>query len=113
MKLVLQHRFHEPSASFTALVQRSLEAIGKMRRIDEARILVERRPESSPAFRVKAHLVTPGPDLIAESSEHTLRAALQRTIERIEEQLAQRARKQIRQLRNNRLRIAGGPSGMT
>ena len=37
---------------------------------------LERRHEGSPPFRVSVHLVTPGPDVFAESCDHTLHAAI-------------------------------------
>lgn len=58
MKLILTHRQHQPSPSFTALVKERLEPLQEDLQIDEARVLVERQLEASPPFRVKAHLST-------------------------------------------------------
>lgn len=84
MKLTLKHIHHSPSASFTALIEQHLSAIGKSLQIDEARVVIERRLEASPPFHISAHLVTPGPDVFAEAMDHTLRAALLKTVEQIE-----------------------------
>ena len=109
MKLILQHRHHQPSASLIALLHEQLKAIGEIRQIDEARILIERRHEDSPPFRIAAHLVTPGPDLFAEAVEHTLRAALQKIVSQIEAELARRMQKRTRNLRSALSRPASTP----
>ncbi len=106
MKLILQHRFHQPSDSFTALVESELAALGTQRRIAEARILVERQKDKSPPFRISAHLVTPGPDVMAEASDHTLRAALTKLVRSLQDTLSQRAQKRIR---NDRSGVSSRP----
>jgi ribosome-associated translation inhibitor RaiA len=99
MKLTVQYRYHQPSQSFLTAVQQHLEGIAKIRRIDEARVLVEYREDHSPAFSVRVHLVTPGPDLVSEAMDHTLRAALRKAIGSIEAQLSQRELKRERRVR--------------
>ena len=101
MKLILQHRHHQPSPSFTELVQKQIESLSEALQIDEARILIERRLESSPPFRVSAHLVTPGPDVLAEAVDHTLRAALQKLIADLESRIDHRHQKRARRKQNN------------
>ena len=101
MKLILQHRHHQPSPAFTALLKQQLELLRKGLRIDEARVLVERRLEASPVFRVAAHLVTPGPDVYAEGVDHTLRAALQKTIAQLEARIDHRHLKRARRGQNH------------
>lgn len=96
MKLILSHRHHQPSPSFTALVKQRLESLREGLQIDEARVLIERRLEESPAFRVKAHLVTPGPDVLAEAVDHTLRAALGKMFGKLEAHIVHRHQKRVR-----------------
>jgi hypothetical protein len=76
MKLSLKSNLNQPSVKFSTQLREKLAALGKLLRIDEARIVVEKRAECSPAFRLSAHLVIPGPDIVVESVDHTLRAAL-------------------------------------
>ncbi len=90
MKLILKHIHHSPSASFTALIEQHLHELGKSLQIDEARVVIERRHEMSPPFSISAHLVTPGPDVFADAQDHTLRAALLKTVEQIEKRLDHR-----------------------
>ncbi|MCE9610391.1 MAG: HPF/RaiA family ribosome-associated protein [Chthoniobacter sp.] len=99
MKLILSHRHHQPSPSFTALIRQQIEILLPTLQIDEARIFVEHRHEASPAFRVTAHLVTPGPDVFAEAVDHTLRAALQKMIGQLETRIGHRHEKRARHRR--------------
>lgn len=96
MKIVLKHLHHNPSASLANLIERQLREIGRLLQIDQAHLLLERRLEASPAFRVSAHLVTPGPDVMAEASDHTLRAALQKTMGQLIKRIDHRRTKQAR-----------------
>ena len=93
MKLILQHRLHQPSPSFTALLEQEFAALSGRLRIDEARVLVERLPDASPPFRISAHLVTPGPDVSAEATDHTLRAALHKLLDSIGDKITQRSQR--------------------
>ena len=101
MKLHIRHRHHQPSPSFTALVASQLESLSPALQIDEARVLIERRLEASPAFRIAAHLVTPGPDIQAEGVDHTLRAALQKLIAGLSDRISYRQDKRARRVRSN------------
>lgn len=98
MKLILKHHHHQPSPAFAALVRSQLEVLGKNLRIDEAHVLIEHCLEASPPFRVTAHLVTPGPDVFAEAADHTLRAALQKTIEGLEGRIGHRHQRRARRV---------------
>ena len=100
MKITIKHIHHTPSDSFTALIEQHLDALGKTRQIDEARIVIERRMEASPPFRVSAHLVTPGPDVLAEAVEHTLRAAFEKTIAQLASVIGSRHLKRARRVPN-------------
>lgn len=84
MKLLLTHHHHQPSPSFIALIKQRLGSLREALQIEEARVLIERRLEESPAFRVSAHLVTPGPEIVAEAVDHTLRAALGKMFGKLE-----------------------------
>jgi ribosome-associated translation inhibitor RaiA len=101
MKLILRQINHRPSSAFAALISQHLEQLGRQVEIEEARVVIERREEASPAFCISAYLVTPGPDLFAESCDHTLRAALQKTVEKLEDKICHRAEKRARRVRSN------------
>ena len=98
MKLILTHHHHQPSPSFIVLIKQRIESLGEALQIDEARVRVERRLKESPAFRVMAHLVTPGPDVFAEAVDHTLRAALGKLFGKLEAHLNHRQRKRAQRV---------------
>ncbi len=102
MKIRLKHLHHTPSTSLTALIGRHLEALGKSRRIDEARIFIERRLEGSPPFSISAHLITPGPDVFAEAADYTLRAALIKTMDQLTANIGHLHQKRARRARKSR-----------
>ena len=117
IKLTLQHRHHQSSPAFTALLKQQLDLL--QLRIDEARVLVERRLEASPAFRVAAYLVTPGSNVLAEEVDHTPGAALQKTIAQLEAHIV--CRKELREFESQRNRTTrqrieddsgNGPAGV-
>jgi ribosome-associated translation inhibitor RaiA len=94
MKITMKHRHHYPSESLTALVRSRIGGLSRHRQIDEAIVLLERRPDASPAFRVLVLLVTPGPDITTEAVDHTLRAAFGKALADLEAQIARRIEKQ-------------------
>jgi hypothetical protein len=66
------------------MIEQQMETLGRSFRADEVRIVVERRLEANPPFRVRAHFVTPGPEIIAEALDRTLRGALRKTVTQFE-----------------------------
>ena len=101
MKIHIKHLHHQPSASFTAHLEKLLHAFTEIRQIDEARVTLEHRLEASPAFRVALHLVTPGPDFTAEAVDHTLRAALAKAVAELHEKIEDRSANRTRRARGN------------
>lgn len=101
MKFILKHLHHKPSSSLAATIRGRLDELGKSLRIDEAHVLVARRLEASPPFRVSAHLVTPGPDVFAEADDHTLYAALHKAIAQLEDRIRHRHLKRAKRIRNH------------
>ena len=101
MKLTLQHYHLRSTDDLDSLIEERIIALQPRLQIDEANVRLECRFEESPAFVVRVHLVTPGPDLVAESRDHTIRAAVNKVMAALEEQSHQRARKRIRRMRSN------------
>ena len=56
---------------------------------------------ASPAYQVHVHLVTPGPDVFAESRDHTLRAAFGKAMTQLHEQITSRAGKRWQRFKSN------------
>jgi hypothetical protein len=76
MKLTLTHRNHIPSESISEMIEKELTSLLPDLKIDEAKVHLERSLTDSPPFTISMHLVTPGPDVIVSSTDHTLRAAI-------------------------------------
>jgi hypothetical protein len=94
MKLTLTHRNHAPSKSIIEMIENELKAILPDLQIDEARVHLERSLTDSPPFSASFHLVTPGPDVIVSSTDHTLRAAVLKAFQCIAEKIKHRHAKQ-------------------
>jgi hypothetical protein len=87
MKLTFSHRNHTPSVSIIEMIKAELKSILPDLQIDEARVHLERSLTDSPPFSASFHLVTPGPDVIVSSTDHTLRAAVLKAFQGIAEKI--------------------------
>ncbi len=101
MKLTLEHHHLRSTDELDSLIEERILALEPRLQIDEANVSIEHRRESSPAFRVHVHLVTPGPDVFAEASDHTLRAAIEKVTTALEERIGDRIEKRQRRVRGN------------
>ncbi len=90
MKLTLTHRNHAPSVSIVDMIEKELKSLQPSLQIDEARVHMERSLTESPPFTASFHLVTPGPDVIVSSTDHTLRAAVLKAFQRIADKIGHR-----------------------
>ena len=102
MKLNLQHLNLRSRDELDRWVEEQILALGEARQIDEANVRLERRGETSPPFAARIHLVTPGPDIFAETCDHTIRAAFARALRRLKEQIASRAAQPAQRARTRR-----------
>ncbi len=101
MKFILTNSNHQPSAAFAELVEKNIELLREDLQIDEAHIRLEHNSDASPAFRITAHLVTPGPDVFGEAVDHTLRAALTKLVAVLESRIDHRHQKRERRARSH------------
>ena len=90
MKLTLSHRNHAPSKSIIEMIENELKSLLPALQIDEAIVHVERSLTDSPPFSASFHLVTPGPDVIVNASDHTLRAAVLKAFKLIDAKIEHR-----------------------
>jgi ribosome-associated translation inhibitor RaiA len=95
MKLTLTHRNHAPSKSIVEMINKELKSLEPDLQIDEARVHLERSLTASPPFNASFHLVTPGPDVIVKSNDHTLRAAILKAFDRIAGKIGHRNAKRL------------------
>jgi ribosome-associated translation inhibitor RaiA len=108
MRLNLQHLNLRSLDSLDSWVEKQIFALGQARQIDEANVRLERLENASPAYQVNVHLVTPGPDVFAESRDHTLRAAFEKVMKQLRDTLSHRATKQVQRLKSNLSARRGG-----
>ena len=101
MKLTLEHHHLRSTDELDTLIEERIIALQPRLQIDEANVSLEHRRESSPAFRVHVHLVTPGPDVFAEGRYHTLRAAIEKVMAALEARIGDRIDKRHRRVRGN------------
>ena len=102
MKLNVTHLNVPAITSVDSWVAKQIAALADSRRIDEAHLRVVRLPDASPAYQVQAHLVTPGPDVHAESRDHTLRAAFTKVISQLRSTITGRAAKRMKRIKGHR-----------
>ena len=107
MKLTLTNLDHVASASLIAMLETELKSFEPDLQIDEAKVRMEHRATESPPFHVAIHLVTPGPDIIVEATDHTLRAAMLKSFEAIRIKLEHKHLKRARHKDENRVTDAG------
>lgn len=108
MRMNVQHLNIRSLGTIHGWVEQQLRALGATRQIDEANVRLVRLENASPAFQVHVHLVTPGPDVFAESRDHTLRAAFAKAMTQLREQITSRATKRLQRLKSNHKARRGG-----
>ena len=108
MRLNVQHLNIRPLDMMNAWVEQQLRALGATRQIDEANVRLVRLNEASPAYQVHIHLVTPGPDVFAETRDHTLRAAFAKAMTQLRERIISRAAKRLQRIKSNLRARRGG-----
>ena len=108
MILNVQHLNIRSMDRLDSWVERQILVLGAARQIDEANVRLVRLLDASPAYQVHVHLVTPGPDVFAESRDHTLRAAFAKAMAQLHEQITSRATKRLQRLRSNLKARRGG-----
>ena len=100
MRLNVQHFSIASTDELDLWVEQQILALGRLRLIDEANVKLTRHADSSPAFEVKVHLVTPGPDVFAEGRDHTLRAAFTKVMAQLRDTITSREAKRLRKTKS-------------
>lgn len=107
MKMTLQH-VHVPSTdAMDTLIEKGVFALQPLIQIDEAIVRVEWNEGQSPAFKAHAHLVTPGPDVEAEGTDHSLRAAVSKMFKALRAKVDARCLKRATRVKESSKRPAG------
>lgn len=101
MKLTLKHFNIAGGPGLHASIKSHLNSLTSILKIDEALVSLSRYHASSPAFHVKIQLVTPGPDVFAESNDHTLQAAISKVVKQLQEKVSRRSQKRLQKIKSN------------
>ncbi len=101
MKLTLEHHHLRSTDELDSMIEERILALQSRLQIDEANVRLACHYETSPAFSVRIHLVTPGPDVVAEGRDHTLRAAIEKVMTGLEGRIGGRIEKRRRRVRGN------------
>jgi ribosome-associated translation inhibitor RaiA len=113
MKILLRYCGLNARTAWRELVEAQLRRVEGLAAIASARVTLEWRREATPAFRVLTLLEVPGPDVHAEASDHTLRAALLKVVKDLERQIrSRRCRRAERWKTNLRLGLIPGQAPM-
>ena len=96
MKVNIEHRHYRGREIVEQLICERLARLGQRRRITEAFVRVEETAQQSPPCSALFHLVTPGPDIVVQASDHSLAAAVMKADEQLHGCIDERERKQMR-----------------
>ena len=91
MKLTVRHLDIRSTNVVDTLIEARILALQPRLHIEEANVQLEYNGKISPPFRVGLHLVVPGPDIIAEGRDHTIRAAIDKVMAEVKRRIAGKA----------------------
>jgi ribosome-associated translation inhibitor RaiA len=101
MQIVISHKNVKSVDEQDSLVEQRLFALADQLQIDEARVVFERRWDGTPPYRVGIHIVTPGPDVMAEGEDQTLHAAVLKSLKQLETKTRQRGERARQRVQTN------------
>ena len=101
MQIVIAHKHVKSVDEQDRVVEQRLFALADRLQIDEARVVFERRWDGAPPYRVGIHIVTPGPDVLAEGEDQTLPAAVLKSLRQLEMKARDRAERYRHRARTN------------
>lgn len=94
MTIEFQLREIKDEAALRRQVEADLAALGGMVAVTSAQVGLRYEHEVTPAYQAVAMLAVPGPDIHAAARDHTWRAAWQKALARLREQIEQRRSRQ-------------------
>ncbi|MCU0770431.1 MAG: HPF/RaiA family ribosome-associated protein [Verrucomicrobia bacterium] len=102
MTITVQHLGLRSVHRTDATIENEILALRDLVVIDEARVRLERRPELAPAYSVRVHLVTPGPDIRAVGADHTIEAAIRKVAADLRRRIEAKVARRSARARSNR-----------
>jgi ribosome-associated translation inhibitor RaiA len=101
MKIVISHKHVKSVDEQDSLVEQRLFALAERLQIDEARVVFERCWDGAPPCRVGIHIVTPGPDVLAEGADQTLHAAVLKALRQLDDKVRERETRRLGRVKTN------------
>ena len=111
MKLTLKHINIRSTNELDTWIENKIFSLQPELQIDEANVRLVHEPEASPGYKVNVHLVTPGPDVFAESNDHTLKAALVKVMAELKDKITDRREKRLHRIKSRLSAPAGKVRG--
>lgn len=112
MKIVISHKHVKSVDEQDSLVEQRLFALADRLQIDEARVEFERCWDGELPYRVGIHIVTPGPDVMAEGADQTLNAAVLKSLRQLDDKVRQRHARRLSRVKTNLQTPASGRQGV-
>jgi ribosome-associated translation inhibitor RaiA len=100
MKLILKQHGIRSSHAIHSVVEEQIGSLEPQLHIDQARVRISFTRHASPAWHAHIHLVTPGPDVIAEERDHTFRAVMHKVIRKLRDRITWRANKRAQRMKS-------------
>lgn len=100
IRLTIRHFGLRSTDRLDSMVENGLLPLRSRLRIEEVSVLLARYHERSPAFHARIAVVTPGPDLLASATGHTIEAAFEQALLELSRRIDARAIKRVRRLRS-------------
>ncbi len=94
MEIQYQLRGLNPRAVTDRPMDQQLERLDRLIPISSAYVVLELQSNATPPFCASVDLAVPGPDIHAAARDHTLQAAILKVVQRLEEQIVERQRRQ-------------------
>lgn len=94
MKIQFRIRGINANTSLRGWLGQQLDRLHKLIPVSNAEVVLEREPDSAPAFRAHVNLAVPGPDIHAAARDHTLEAAWFKVAKNLRQQIERRKNRQ-------------------
>lgn len=112
MNINLSFLGFKPRTDWKAQVEKEISSLEKVAQVSGAEVVLERRREAGPFFRLRASLAVPGPDFRAVAVDHTFAAALRKVVRDLMRQIQQRKSRRLSRRNVSIRNLASGQMAM-
>jgi hypothetical protein len=101
MRITIKHKGIASVDRWDRMIEDGLFALADRVRVEEARVVIERRWDGHVPYRASTHIVTPGPDITADGVDHTLQAAIVKMLRVLDTGVRQRLHRRVQRVKSN------------